>query len=208
MPNLLVFQQLVTLYLGGFVVRVVSEIECWLLKSVQENRDSWLDLASDSWLQATRYSTRAKHARRWTVMLAGALQDKTGQLAIRLSRDWVSRLSQVARPSREPPLFWKNLMFYILLSPQYKYPLYPQMKESFQREFWERNPIVKQDWFTYNLYIRVSSNSSTLFLSIVKPLRDILPKPCSHHIHHCKRAIWFSGKQLGRNQSTLVDAMV
>ena len=28
MLNLLIFQQLVTLYLGGFVVRVVSEIEC------------------------------------------------------------------------------------------------------------------------------------------------------------------------------------
>ena len=28
MPNLLVFQHLVTLYLSGFVVRVVSEIEC------------------------------------------------------------------------------------------------------------------------------------------------------------------------------------
>ena len=27
-PNLLVFQHLVTLYLGGFDVRVVSEIEC------------------------------------------------------------------------------------------------------------------------------------------------------------------------------------
>ena len=27
-PNLLVFQQLVTLFLGGIVVRVVSEIEC------------------------------------------------------------------------------------------------------------------------------------------------------------------------------------
>ena len=27
-PNLLVFQHLVTLYLGGIVVRVVSEIEC------------------------------------------------------------------------------------------------------------------------------------------------------------------------------------
>ena len=27
MPNLLVFQHLVTMYLGGFVVRVVSEIE-------------------------------------------------------------------------------------------------------------------------------------------------------------------------------------
>ena len=27
-PNLLVFQHLVTLYLGGLIVRVVSEIEC------------------------------------------------------------------------------------------------------------------------------------------------------------------------------------
>ena len=27
-PNLFVFQHLVTLYLGGFVVRVMSEIEC------------------------------------------------------------------------------------------------------------------------------------------------------------------------------------
>ena len=27
-PNLFVFQHLVTLYLGGFIVRVVSEIEC------------------------------------------------------------------------------------------------------------------------------------------------------------------------------------
>ena len=107
-PNLLVFQHLVTLYLGGFVVRVVSEIECWLLKNVQENKDSRLDLAGDSRLQAARRSTRAKHARRWIVMLARALQDKTGQLAIRLSRDWSSRLSQVARPSCEPPLFCKT----------------------------------------------------------------------------------------------------
>ena len=28
MPNLLVFQYLVTLYLGGIIVKVVSEIEC------------------------------------------------------------------------------------------------------------------------------------------------------------------------------------
>ena len=27
-PNFLVFQYLVTLYLGGFVIRLVSEIEC------------------------------------------------------------------------------------------------------------------------------------------------------------------------------------
>ena len=94
-----------------FFVRVVSEIECWLLKSVQENKDLRLDLVGDSRLQAARCSTRAKHARRWTVILVGALQDKIGQLAIRLSRDWISRLSQVTRPSREPPLFWKTWRF-------------------------------------------------------------------------------------------------
>ena len=47
-PNLLVIQHLVTLYLGGFDVRVVSEIERRLLKSVQENRDSQLGLAAAS----------------------------------------------------------------------------------------------------------------------------------------------------------------
>ena len=62
-PNLLVFQQLVALYLGGFVVRVVSEIECRMLKSLQEDRVLRLDLAGDSRLQAARCSTRAKHAR-------------------------------------------------------------------------------------------------------------------------------------------------
>ena len=64
MPNLLVFQHLVTLYLGGFVVRVVSEIECGLLKSVQENRDSQLALAGSLRFQAAKRNTRAKHARR------------------------------------------------------------------------------------------------------------------------------------------------
>ena len=143
-----------------------------MLKSVQENKDSRLDLAGDSRLQAARSSTHAKHAKSWSVMLAGALQDKIGQLAILLSRGWISWLSQATRPS--PVL--KNLTLHIPFSPQYKYPLYPHKKESFQREFWERNPRVKQDWFIYNLYIRVSSNSSTLFLSIVKPLRGLLSK--------------------------------
>ena len=102
-----------------------------MLKSVQENRDSWLDLAGNSRLQAAKSSTRAKHARSWSVMLAGALQDKIGQLAVLLSRGWISRLSQATRPSREPPLFWENLTLHIPFLPKYKYPLYPQKKESF-----------------------------------------------------------------------------
>ena len=128
-PNLLIFQHLVTLYLGGFDVRVVSEIECWLLKSVQENRDSRLVLAGGLRLQAARHSTHAKHARSWTVMLARALQDKIGQLAIRLSRDWVSRLSQVVRPSRELALFWKTWRF--------TFHSHPSINTPYTHERWE-----------------------------------------------------------------------
>ena len=124
-------------------------------------------------------------------------QNKTTGLTVISRLDLATQSSCEAKPRANPVL--KNLTFHILLSPQYKYPLYPQMRESFQRKFWERNPRVKQDWFIYNLYISVSSNSSTLFLSIAKPLRDFLPKPCSHHIHYCERAVWCSGKQLGRN---------
>ena len=137
-PNLLVFQHLVTLYLSGFVVRVVSEMECWLLKSVQENRDTQLVLAGGSRLQAARRSTRAKRARRWTIMLAGALQDKTRQLAIRLSRDWISRLSQVARSSCEPPLFCKTWRFTFLthssINTPYTHKWKRASRENFERE--------------------------------------------------------------------------
>jgi hypothetical protein len=174
-PNLLVIQHLVTLYLGGFDVRVVSEIEWSLLKSVQENRVSRLGLAGDSRLQAARSNLTCQACWKVNSLLAGALQDKTGQLAIRLSRDWISRLSQAARSSREPPLFCRKPDVSHSSPLQYKYPYYPRLKESFQREFWERNPKEKLDWFTHNLYLRDSSNSSTLFLSIVKSLRGIIP---------------------------------
>ena len=152
MPNLLVFQHLVTLYLGGFVVRVVSEIEWSFLKSVQENRDSRLGLAGDSRLQAAKRSTHAKHAGRWTVMLAGALQDKTGQLAIRLSRNWISRLSQVARSSREPPLFCKSWRFTFLSHSSINTPFTHKWKrasrENFKRETLKKNKIDSPTIYT------------------------------------------------------------
>ena len=56
-PNLLVFQQLVTLYLGGILVRVVSEIVC------KKKKDLRLDLVGGSQLQAARSYTRARRAR-------------------------------------------------------------------------------------------------------------------------------------------------
>ena len=141
MPNLLVFQQFVTLYLGGFVVRVVSEIECWILKSVQEKRVLWLDLVGDSRLQAARSSTRAKHAKSWSVMLAGALQDKIGQLAVQLPRGWNSRLSQAARTSQELPLFWKTWLFTFHSYPSINTP-YTHKRKRVSRKNFERETLV------------------------------------------------------------------
>ena len=153
MPNLLVFQHLVTLYLGGIVVRIVSKIECWLLKSVQENRNSRLVLAGGSRLQAAGRSTRAKRARRWTIMLAGVLQDKTGQLAIRLSRDWISRLSQVARSSRESPLFCKTWRFTFLthssINTPYTHKWMRASRENFERETLKKNKIDSPTIYTF-----------------------------------------------------------
>uniref|UniRef100_A0A7N2MWK4 Serine decarboxylase n=1 Tax=Quercus lobata TaxID=97700 RepID=A0A7N2MWK4_QUELO len=82
---------------------------------VSENRVSRLGLAGDSRLQAARSNLTCQACWKVNSLLAGALQDKTGQLAIRLSRDWISRLSQTARSSREPPLFCRILTFHIPL---------------------------------------------------------------------------------------------
>ena len=115
-----------------------------------------------------------------------------------------SRLELATQPSHEVKSsehpVWEKLTFHIPSHPTIYIPLYPQFWESFQRKFWERNPKEKQDWLIHNLYLRDSSNSSTLFFSIIKSLRGLLPKPFSHHIHFCERAVWCFGKQLGRNQ--------
>ena len=208
MPNLLIFQYLVTLYLGGIVVRIVSEIECW---NAQEC--AWkqrLATGSRGWLAASncqkQHTCQACQKLKRHASWSTTRQNRTTGHSVISRLDLTTQSSCEAKPRANPVL--KNLTLYIPFSPQYKYPLYPWKKESFQREFWERNPRVKQDWFIYNLYIRVSSNFSTLFLSIVILLRGLFTKTFSHHIHYCERVIWYSGKQLGRNQSTLVDAMV
>ena len=92
-----------------------------------------------------------------------------------------SRLELATQPSCEVKLpehpIWEKLTFDIPSHPTIYIPLYTRFWESFQREFWERNPKEKQDWLIHNLYLRDFSNSSTLFLSIVKSLRGLLPKP-------------------------------
>ena len=86
--------------------------------------------------------------RRWTVMLAGALQDKKSRLAILFACDSIKSRGQVANQ-----LYFEKLDLRIPFLLQYKYPLYPRNVESFQREFYERNPREKQDWLIHNLHI-------------------------------------------------------
>ena len=152
MPNLLVFQHLVTLYLGGILVRVVSEIVWKNAQECAKKKDSWLDLAGDSRLQAAKGSTHAKHARSWSVTPTGALQNKIGQLTVQLSRSWISRLSQAARPSREPALFWKTWLFTFHSHPSINTPYTHERKrasrENFERETLEKNKIDSSTIFT------------------------------------------------------------
>ena len=151
-PNLLVFQQLVTLYLGGILVRVVSEIVWRNAQECARKIESRLDLAGDSRLQATRSCTCARHARSWRVMLTGALQDKIRQLVIQLSCGWNSQLNQVMKPIRKPALFWKTWPFTFPSHPSIYTPYTHKRKrasrENFERETLEKNNIDSSTIFT------------------------------------------------------------
>ena len=109
MPNLLTFQQLDTLYLGGNHVRVVCE-RVWRIQ-VCEHSKRFLRLAT------CQNATCVKHARSWRVTTAGALQNKKGQsglvviswlkLATHSSSEWVTRT----------PYFAKKYLFIFLTYP-------------------------------------------------------------------------------------------
>ena len=109
-PNLLVFEHLDTLYLGGNYVKVVCE------KSMK-NSSVWafrgfsrLDLASDSWLATRQNATHVKHARSWRVTTTGALQDKKYSLTWQLSRDSSTRKTKLP----EYPVMQKKWHFTFL----------------------------------------------------------------------------------------------
>ena len=108
MPNLLVFQQLETLYLGGNHVRVVCVRECEkLLKCVQRSRDSRLDFASGSQLQAAKLKHTCQACQKLKRRANCSLQDKSSRLARPFARGLNSRLNPVVRSSRQNILFGK-----------------------------------------------------------------------------------------------------
>ena len=116
-PNLLVFQQLVTLYLGGFIVRVVSKIEwlntqeCARKQSLAAWSHGWLATASRQKQHACQACQKLKHHASWSTIW----QNRT------TSRSVIARLELATRSSCESKLratpILKNLTFHILFSP-------------------------------------------------------------------------------------------
>ena len=124
-----------------------------MLKIVQRNGNSWLDLAGSS-----RLASRQKlHTCQACQKLKRHASWSTAGQKVQTDCSVTSRLELATQSSRESKLpansVLKNLTLHIPFSPQYKYPLYPRNVESFQREFWERNPREKQDWLIHNLHI-------------------------------------------------------
>ena len=113
---------------------------------------------------------KLKHHASWST----TWQNRTTGRSVTLRLELVTQSSRKAKPRANPIL--KNLTLRIPFSSQYKYPFYPRKKESFQREFWERNPRETRLIHPQSS-LRDSLNSSTLFLSIVKSLWGLLPKP-------------------------------
>ena len=89
----------------------------------------------------------------------------------------------------------KNLTLRIPFSLQ----LYPRNVESFQREYWERNPREKQDWLIYNLHIE------TLQISLLSSSSLLHPWEVHYqNFFSLYSLLWEGhlvlGKQLGRDQ--------
>ena len=124
-----------------------------MLKIVQGCRDSRLDSRVTRDWQATKVSTRVEHAGELKSHASCCTTRQKSQAGQAVS----SRLELTTQPSREVKLtdhpVWEKLTFHIPSHPTIYIPLYPRYLESFQREFWERNPREKQDWFIHNLHI-------------------------------------------------------
>ena len=106
-----------------------------------------------------------------------ALQDKNPRLARPFAHSLNSRLSPVMRSSRQTTLFGKKLSFHIPFSPYYIYTLVPTKCRELLERFLREKPLRKTRLIHPQSSHRDSSNSSTIFLSIVKSLRGTLPKP-------------------------------
>ena len=112
----------------------------------------WISRVARDW-QAARECTQVKHAEKLNRHASCSTTRQKVQTGYSIS----SRLglgTQLSHETKSPVhSVLEKLTLRIPFSLQYKYSLYPQNIESFQREFWERNSREKHDWLIHNLYI-------------------------------------------------------
>ena len=178
-----------------------------LLKCVRRSRDSRLDLIGGSRLQATRLKHTCQACQKLKYRTSCSLQDKSSRLARPFTRGLNSRLNPIARSSRQNTLFGKIWLFTFLFTLLYIYPYTDDslrtFRENFKRETLEKIRLTHPQSLPKRLFKFLYS--LPLHCQI---LERHITKTFSHHIHSCERDIWCFGKQLGRNQWLLVNAMV
>ena len=152
MPNLLVFQHLVTLYLGGILVRVLSEI-VW--KNAQECARK---TGTRDWISRVTRDCKppeAAHVPSMPEVEARASWSTTGQNRT-TGRLVTSQLELATQSSREPALFWKTWLFTFHSHPSINTPFTHERKrasrENFERETLEKNKIDSSPIFIKSLF--------------------------------------------------------
>ena len=170
-----------------------------LLKCVQRSRDSRLDLAGGSRLQAARLMHTCQACQKLKHRARCSLQNKSLKLARPFARGLNSRLNPVARSSRQNTLLGKIWLFTFLLTLLYIYP-YTHNFEKASREIFERETLEKTRLtHPQSLPKRLFKFLYSLFLHC-QILERLITKTFSHYIHFCETAVWCFEKQLGRNQ--------
>ena len=166
---------------------------------MQRSRDSRLDFASGSRLQAARLKHTCQACQKLKRRATCSLQDKSPKLAKPFACDLNSRLNPVARSSRQNTLVGKIWLFTFLLTLLYIHLYTHNSKrassENFKRETLEKTRLTYPQSLPKRLFKFLYS--LPLHCQI---LERLITKTFSHHIHFYERVVWCFGKQLGRNQ--------
>ena len=164
-----------------------------LLKYVQRSRESRLDLAGGSRLQAAKLKHTCQACQKLKRHASCSLQDKSSRLARPFARGLNSWLNPVARSSRQNTLFGKIWLFTFSLTLLYIYPYTHDSKrvsrENFERETLEKTRLTHPQSLPKRLFKFLYS----LPLHY-QTLERLITKTFSHHIHSCERTIWCFGK--------------
>ena len=160
-----------------------------LLKIVQRNRDSWLDLAGGSQLQVTKMMHTCQACQKLKSCASCCTTGQKSEAGTQPSRE--------VKSTKHP--VWEILTFHIPSHPTIYIPFYPRFREScrenFERETLEKTRLTHPQSLLKRLFKFLYS--LPLHCQI---LERLITKTFSHHIHFCERTVWCFGKQLGMNQ--------